>query len=75
MAEFSPLFVLLTVMRQRWEAGDVEGAIALAKVAAPYLHGRAPTVRAPEELAELSDAELGGWGGAGGAAAEEKDQE
>lgn len=68
MAELSPLYVLLTVMRQRWEAGDLEGAVALAKIAAPYMHGRAALARPLGALAGVSDEELDGWdGGAGGA--------
>ena len=63
MADPSPLFVLLTVMRQRWDAGDQEGAVALARFAAPYLHGRAAVARPMGELAGVSDDELDGWTG------------
>ena len=74
MAELSPLFVLLTVMRQRWVAGDLEGAVALAKVAAPYLHGRAVPMRELGALSGLSDEQLDGWGsGAVGEATEAPD--
>lgn len=61
MAEVSPLHVLLTVMRQRWGAGDKDGAVALAKVAAPYLHGRPQNVRVATSLAEMPDDELDAW--------------
>ncbi len=55
-----PLQILLAVMRQKWEAGDLDAAAALARIAAPYLHGRRATVRdIPEaDLQHLSDAEL-----------------
>lgn len=69
MDEVSPLTVLLTAMRRRWEANDEPGAVALARVAAPYLHGRVSPARAFGELAEVPDEELGAWSGAGGAAA------
>ena len=61
MAELSPLSVLLTVMRQRWAAGDLEGAVALAKVAAPYMHGKAPAARPFGDLAAVADDDLEGW--------------
>lgn len=69
MEELSPLSILLTVMRQRWKAEDVEGAVALARVAAPYMHGRAAVTRPFGDLAEVPDEELGSWSGDGGAAA------
>ncbi len=75
MAELSPLFILLTVMRQRWEADDRDGAAALARVAAPYLHGRAAVTRPMGELAGVPDEELDEWSGGGGAAAEGADPE
>ena len=58
MAEVLPLYVLLAVMRQRWDAGDLDGAVTLAKVAAPYLHGKAPLARPGGDLAGVSDEEL-----------------
>ena len=77
-----PLYVLLEVMRRRWKIGDLEGAVALAKVAAPYLHGKAPSARPEGDLAGVTDEELErvGWeavdgggrdgeGGGGGEAA------
>ena len=70
MAEFSPLFVLLTVMQRRWESEDWEGAVALAKVAAPYLHGKAPTARFLGDVSGVPDEELDQWSGAGGTAPE-----
>ena len=73
MAELSPLSVLLTVMRKRWDAKDFDGAVALAKVAAPYLHGKAPVARAFGDVAGVPDEELEEWGGAGGTESEEAD--
>ena len=67
MAELSPLSVLLTVMRDRWEAGDRDGAVALARLAAPYMHGRAATALPAGELAGVPDEELDSWAaGCGG---------
>ena len=66
MAEHSPLYVLLTEMRRRWEAKEYDGAVALARLAAPYLHGRAPSVRPAGELAGVPDEELEAWGVGGG---------
>ena len=68
MTELSPLHVLLSVMKRRWDTGDVEGAVALAKVAAPYLHGRAPSARPGGDIAGVPDDELDRYGlGFGGA--------
>lgn len=61
MAELSPLYVLLTMMRRRWEADDHEGAVALARLAAPYMHGRATPMRVAGELAGVPDEELDSW--------------
>jgi hypothetical protein len=59
-APLPPLQILLAVMQQKWEAGDLDAAAKLARVAAPYLHGRCATVRdiASTDLQHLSDAEL-----------------
>ena len=73
MAELSPLSVLLTVMRKRWDANDFDGAAALAKAAAPYLHGKAPAARAFGDVAGVPDEDLEEWSGAGGTESEEAD--
>lgn len=59
-APLLPLDVLLKVMQQKCEAGDWEDAAKLARVAAPYLHGRRVTIRdkPDSDLQHLSDAEL-----------------
>ena len=36
----TPLEVMLEAMRQRYDAGDLDGACAAAKDAAPYCHPR-----------------------------------
>ena len=69
MAEVTPLCVLLQEMRRRWVRGDLEEAVALARWAAPYVHGRAVIVRSTGELAGVPDDELDAWTGGGGAAA------
>lgn len=58
MTEVLPLYVLLEVMRQRWEIEDYDGAVALARIAAPYLHGKAPLARPGGDLAGVTDEEL-----------------
>lgn len=75
MVEASPLYVMLTVMRRKWRDGDEDGAVALAKVAAPYVHPKVPAARPPTDLAQVSDDELderaverGGADGGAGAA-------
>ena len=58
----TPLAILLQVMRDKWDAGDHEGAVAIAKVAAPYMHSRQRPASAANptslEVDRLSDAEL-----------------
>ena len=62
MVEPSPLHVMLTVMRRKWRDGDEDGAVALAKVAAPYVHPKVPAARPSTDLAQVSDDELDGSG-------------
>lgn len=69
MSEVSPLQVMLTVMRRKWRDGDEDGAVALAKVAAPYVHPKVPAARPSMDLAQVSDDELDGRGTHGGAGA------
>jgi hypothetical protein len=69
MVEPSPLLVMLTVMRRKWRDGDEEGAVALAKAAAPYVHPRAPAARTSPDLSQVSDDELDELDGRGGAGA------
>ncbi len=56
----APLEVLLAAMQQKWNAGDIDAAAALARVAAPYPHGRRATVRdaSNTDLSQVSDADL-----------------
>ncbi|HYZ64789.1 MAG TPA: hypothetical protein VE650_20235 [Acetobacteraceae bacterium] len=58
MKELTPLQILLLVMRQKWSDGDLDGAVALAKIAAPYLHPKVPASRPSADLAGVSDDEL-----------------
>ena len=57
-APLLPLEVLLRAMRRKWDEGDWDAAAALARAAAPYLHPRAGTGRAPFDLRTMSDDEL-----------------
>ena len=56
--DLSPLAIILTTMRQRYADGDLDGAIALARIAAPYLHPRLPASVPPADLAAMTDADL-----------------
>jgi hypothetical protein len=67
MKELTPLNILLLVMRQKWRDGDLDGAVALAKIAAPYLHPKVPATRPSGELAGVSDDELDRFERGGGA--------
>src|SRR3954468_16544530 len=77
----TPLSILVEMMREKWAAGDREGALGLARFSAPYLHRRNPirqgaaTSDPVPQLHRLSDAELEDWirsfGGAQGASSGE----
>ncbi len=45
MTDPTPLDILLQAMQRKWRAGDLDGAAALARAAAPYLHPRHAAVR------------------------------
>jgi len=66
MVEASPLHVMLTVMRRKWRDGDEAGAVALAKVAAPYVHAKVPAARPGLDISQISDEELDGHDGCEG---------
>jgi len=73
MNELSPLHILLLVMREKWKNGDKDGAVALAKIAAPYLHPKVPAARPSGDLAGVSDDELDRFERGGGAGSAGKD--
>ena len=54
----TPLAILLEVMLGKWAAGDHDGAVALARAAAPYIHPRIPPARPATDLATITDADL-----------------
>jgi hypothetical protein len=58
VSDITPLHILLTAMRRKWTADDVDGAVALAKVAAPYMHPKVPAARPIGDLSGVSDEEL-----------------
>lgn len=41
----SPLEVMMTAMREAWEAGDKEKAVQVAEKAAPYIHAKLAAVQ------------------------------
>ena len=57
-ADVSPLPLILQTMRQRYSSQDIDGALALARIAAPYLHPRIPAAAPYMELAAIPDADL-----------------
>jgi hypothetical protein len=67
MDEPMPLQILLSVMRRKWREEDEDGAVALAKIVAPYLHPKVPAARPAGELAGVSDDELDRFERGGGA--------
>ena len=75
MGERMPLCVMLEVMRIRMKTLDYDGAVAVAKAAAPYVHGRVLAARVGGGLAGVPDDELEEYGRAGGDSAEAEDPE
>lgn len=69
MAEETPLEVMQSVMRKLLKKGELSGALAAARAAAPYVHGRVPAMRTGGDLAEVWDDELGECEGGGAGAA------
>jgi hypothetical protein len=45
-------------MHRKYAAGDMEGAVALARIAAPYLHAHALSAIPMTDLATMPDADL-----------------
>ena len=58
MPEPSPLDIMLTAMRRKWRDGDEDGAVALAKAAAPYIHPKAAVAHLINDLAQVTDDDL-----------------
>ena len=58
IAVLLPLDVLLRTMRRKWNEGDHDGAVYLARIAAPYLHPRQTSRTLRGELWALDDEEL-----------------
>ncbi len=56
--DLSPLTIILSTMRQKYADGDIDGAVALARIAAPYLHPRVSASIPPSDLAAMTDADL-----------------
>ena len=57
-SSLTPLGIILTEMRRRCTVDDIEGALALARIAAPYLHPRASATAQTTDLAAMLDADL-----------------
>ena len=75
MKHHTPLQVMLSLMRTKWDAEDWDGAAALARQAAPYVHARAVShQRNSPDLSQLTDDELNSYGEGRGMEAEAEDQ-
>lgn len=74
-APLLPLDVLLRAMRRKWDEGDCDGAAALARAAAPYLHARAGAARPSSDLRAMSDDELERLCGEDGSEGENGDED
>lgn len=53
-----PLDVLLQTMRRKWDEGDYDGAVSLARIAAPYLHPKQTLQISRSEMSTMDDEEL-----------------
>jgi hypothetical protein len=60
--EPTPLDVLEHAMWSKWTSGDLDGAVAIARIAAPYRHPKCPSAasarRVETDLQLLDDEEL-----------------
>ncbi len=56
--QLTPLAIILTTMQRRYVEGDLDAAVSLARIAAPYLHPRVPASTPPPDLAAMHDADL-----------------
>jgi hypothetical protein len=54
----TPLAVILDSMRRKFAQGDFDGAVAVARIAAPYIHPRVPAAVPGGDLAAMPDADL-----------------
>ncbi len=54
----SPLDILMTIMRQRFDDGDAEGAVAIAKAVAPFVHPKPKERAAHGTIDTLRDHQL-----------------
>lgn len=58
LAAPTPLAIILATMHRKYADGDHDGAVALARIAAPYLHPKIPAAIPATDLAAMPDAEL-----------------
>jgi hypothetical protein len=75
MEQLTPLQVMLVLMQRKLDAGDEKGAVALACMAAPYVHSRTARKRNNLDLSQLTDAELDSYGEGRGMEVAAEDQE
>jgi hypothetical protein len=57
-AKITPLDLILELMQKRYSAQDLDGAVALARIAAPYIHSRMRAAEPQRDLATMLDADL-----------------
>ena len=56
--ELTPLALILSEMRRRYREEELDSALSLARIAAPYLHPRIPAAAPPPDLSAMPDADL-----------------
>ena len=54
----SPLDILITVMRDRFDAQDFDAAVAIAKAVAPFVHPKPRAQTAAVTIGSLRDQQL-----------------
>ena len=57
-SQLSPLALILKEMHRRYEAGEFDAAMSLARIAAPYIHPRVPATKPAVDLAAMPDDDL-----------------
>ncbi|MGR3717164.1 MAG: hypothetical protein ACU0B1_10495 [Thermohalobaculum sp.] len=58
MGDVSPLDVILSAMRARWRAGNIDEAVKLARLAAPFVHPRPHAAGRATRLRDMEDHEI-----------------
>ena len=57
-SQLSPLALILKEMHRRYDGGEHDAAMSLARIAAPYVHPRVQPTKPQTDLAAMPDAHL-----------------